>query len=479
VYLALGLVAAALIVGALVLAGARWRRADLLARLPSPPAVAGQTRAVASHLRDRYEEARRDPSAGPVGTLCLAYHADMFFDHASRCYEVAADLDGDDWRWSYYRALILAERGGGGALVELLRSVTRAAPRFAPAWLRLGDAEFKAGRYDAAADAWVVAARLEEPARGTASPSPVVEIPLAGHASLGLARVALVRGDANRARELLEDLTTKVPGFGPAHRLLADSYRRSGREVDAGREVYRANRRPPYTPYADPMVDDLARESRHSILLLRLASEVDLSINGAWSEYLTRRAAEFDPGNPDVVVKLGRILRTLERNDEALEYFEQYHRMVPGDYQGLAHIGGTLSALGRFGEAESYFRRAVAGIDDPVTHYNLGLLLVVTGRESEGIREYERALEGDPMHADARSNLAAVLARRGQVDRASRELAFLVEHDPENAIARTNLGLVLMQQGRDREAEVQLEEAVRLAPTLAPAAEALALLGGR
>lgn len=468
-----------MLIGGLLLAGARMRRADLVERLPSPPDVSGQTPAVAGHLRERYAQARNDPSANTVGTLCLAYHADMFFEQASRCYEVAADLDGDDWRWTYYRALILAERGGGGTLAEMLRAVTGAAPQFGPAWLRLGDAEFKAGRYDAAAEAWTVAATLEEPARGTASPSPVVEVPLSGHAALGLARVALVRGDANRAREILEGLTTKVPGFGPAHRLLADSYRRSGREADAEREVYRANRRPPYAPYADPMVEVLARESRHSILLLRLASEVDLSKNGAWSEYLTRRAAEFDPGNPDVVVKLGRILRTLERNGEALEYFERYRRMVPGDYQGLAHIGSALSALGRFGEAESYFRRALAGVDDPVTHYNLGLLLVVTGREDEGIREYERALGRDPMHADARSNLAAVLARRGQFDRALRELAFLVEHDPENAIARTNLGLIFMQQGRGREAEVQLEEAVRIAPGLAPAAEALAALRGR
>jgi tetratricopeptide (TPR) repeat protein len=468
-----------MLVGGLVLAGVRMRRADLVERLPSPPDVSGQTAAVAGHLRERYAQARSDPSAATVGTLCLAYHADMFFEQASRCYEVAADLDGEDWRWTYYRALIVAERGGGGPLAEMLRTVTTAAPQFGPAWLRLGDAEFKAGRYDAAAAAWEKAAGLGEPARGIESPSPVVEIPLAGHASLGLARVALVRGDADRSREVLEALVAKLAGFGPAHRLLADSYRLSGRETDALREVYLANRRPPYTPYADPMVDALARESRHSILLLRLASEVDLSINGAWSEYLTRRALEFDPGNPDVVVKLGRILRTLERNDEALGYFEQYYRMVPGDYQGLAHIGSALSALGRFGEAESYFRRALGGLDDPQTHYNLGLLLVVTGRETEGLREYERALERDPMHADARSNLAAVLARRGQVDRASRELAFLVEHDPENAIARTNLGLILMQQGRSREAQVHLEEAVRIAPELAPAAEALASLRER
>jgi tetratricopeptide (TPR) repeat protein len=209
------------------------------------------------------------------------------------------------------------------------------------------------------------------------------------------------------------------------------------------------------------------------VLLLRLASEASLSVNAAWSEYLTRRAAEFDPNNPEVIVKLGRILRTVERNEEALMYFARYHALVPGDFQGLAHIGSCLSALGRYAEAESYFRKALAGLDDPVTHYNMGLLMAVTGRVDDAVRHYELALARDPMHADARSNLAAALARQGKLDRASRELVLLVDQDPENALARTNLGLLLLQQGNSKGAREQLEEAIRLDPGMTPAIEAL------
>jgi superkiller protein 3 len=222
------------------------------------------------------------------------------------------------------------------------------------------------------------------------------------------------------------------------------------------------------------MVDDLARESRNSTFLLRVASEANLSLNAEWSEFLTRRALEFDPDNPDVVVKLGRILRTVGRNEEALTYFLRYHQMVPGDYQGLAHIGSCLSALGRYADAESYFRRALSGVDDPVTHYNLGLLLALTGRLSAAAESYEAALARDPMHSDARTNLAAVLARQGRLDQAGRELMRVVEHDPENAAARTNLGIVLLQQGSPAQARRHLEEAVRIDPTLGPAVEALA-----
>ena len=237
------------------------------------------------------------------------------------------------------------------------------------------------------------------------------------------------------------------PGFGPAFRLLGESYRALGLEAESARAVYRAGRMPAFAPFVDPFVDALTRESRNSTLLLRVASEATLTLNAAWSEYLTRRAVQFDPANPDAVLKLARVLRTLERNEEALGWFVKYAEMVPGDYLALAHIGSCLSALGRFGEAEAYFRRSLAGLDDATTHYNLGLLMAMTGRPDQAEREYRRAIAIDPAHADARGNLAPLLVRMGRPAEAVRELRQLVADDPENVAALTNLGVVLIAAG--------------------------------
>jgi tetratricopeptide (TPR) repeat protein len=485
----LAAIAAAAFALALIWVGVSWwMREAAVARLPAPPESERLLPAVREHLRERYEAARAAPASGAaVGALCIAYHADMLFDHANRCYAIADDLDASAWHWTYYRAIIMADSGGGDALAATLREVVARAPSFGPAWLRLGDAEFKAGGYDAAEAAWRRASELPDPrldaipagVQGpvpSAFPSHVPEIPLAAYASLGLARLALNRGDARTATQMLERLTMTSPGFGPAFRLLAESYRAEGREAEAVRAIYRAGRRPPFAPYSDPMVDVLARESRNTTYLLTLASESNLGINAAWSEHLTRRAAEFDPDNPDVIVKLGRILRTVGRDAEALPLFQRYHELVPGDHQGLAHIGSCLSALGRYDEAEKYFRQALAGRADPVTHYNLGLLMAVTGRLDQAVEQYEAALEQDPGHSDARMNLATVLARRGQSDRAVRELTRVLDADPENAAARANLGLVLLQQGHRERAARELEEALRLDPRLSQAAIALQAL---
>jgi tetratricopeptide (TPR) repeat protein len=475
------MVAGLLVVSALAIAGVRsWTAMRAAAQLPPMADLAGRPAALAAHVRDAYEAARKAPSSAvAVGALCTAYHADLFFDDAVRCYDRVIQLD-DGWRWQYARALIDIELGGAPGLADRLRAIAAIAPQFAPVWLRLGDAEFKAGRYDEAVAAWRRASELPEPsAPAGVSPPHLSEVPLATYASFGLARVDLVRNDAAAARERLERVVQASPSFGPALRLLADTYRTQGRDADADRAVYRAGRLPPFAPFVDPVVDELTRESRNGTLLLRVASEATLTVNAAWSEYLARRAVRFDPDNPDATVKLARVLRTLERNEEALGYFLKYAMQVPGDYLALAHIGSCLSALGRYAEAETYLRRSLSGLDDATTHYNLGLLLARTGRLAEAEREYRRAIAIDPAQADARGNLAPLLVRMGRVDDAARELRRLVAEDPENAGALTNLGVVLLQQGRVEEARLYLTEALRLVPNLPQAREALAAAGAR
>ena len=276
-----------------------------------------------------------------------------------------------------------------------------------------------------------------------------------------------------RSRQILERVTTTSPRFSSGFRLLAESYTVLGRRSDADTALRRANRLPPYAPYADPMVDALARESRNGTFLLRQASEADLADSAEWSEHLTRRALEFDPDNPDVVAKLGRILRTLGRTEEALAVFQRYQQMVPGDKLALAQIGGCLTDLGEFGEAESYLRRALGGLEDGLTHYNLGLLLAQTNRLDEAVAEYRLALTFDPNDARTHNNLAAVLARQGKLDQAARELTRALEIDPDNANTHTNLGLVFAQQGPRERAAREFEAALRLNPDHPAAQEAL------
>lgn len=363
----------------------------------------------------------------------------MFLDEAQRCLEIVERLDPSAWTSTYYRALILNERGGGDEFARALRLVTARAPDFAPAWWHLGEAEFKRGRYTEAVEAWKRAADAHEPDRGSDEPRHTADVPVAAYASFGLARVALTEGRTADAHRLLTAAVGIAPRFGPAYRLLSETHATLGRPADAERARAQAARLPAFAPYADPMVDALARISRNAAFLLRQASDADPDTNGPWSEFLLRRALAFDPGHADVLAKLGRVLRNAGRNDEALDAFLAYHAQVPADFQGTAQVGATLTELGRLDEAERYLRDALTGLDDAQTHYNLGVVLSGKRRSAEAGVEYRRAIERDPYLVDARNNLAALLAREGRLAEASAELTRVLQIEPGNAVALANL----------------------------------------
>src|SRR5262245_41385339 len=103
-----------MIAAAGVFVASRWAHRGASASLPAPPDLSAQQQIIEDHLRARYAAAIGNPSSiEAVGPLCLAYHADMLFDLANSCYDVAAALAPGDWRWTYYRAVIQSERGGG------------------------------------------------------------------------------------------------------------------------------------------------------------------------------------------------------------------------------------------------------------------------------------------------------------------------------------------------------------------------------
>ena len=209
------LIAGAAAAALLLLAPRAWR--TFTGRdIPRLPELESRPSAVKQHLQEAFGAAAANPSDDAIGSYCLALHADMLLAEAERCYEVVERREPSAWAWTYYRILILNERGGGEDLARDLRLIAGRAPDFAPAWWRLGEAEFKRGRYGAASEAWNRAAAAPEPERGPGAPAHAVDVPVAAYAALGLARVALAEGRTEDAHRLLTTATMVAPRFGLA-----------------------------------------------------------------------------------------------------------------------------------------------------------------------------------------------------------------------------------------------------------------------
>ena len=367
---------------------------------------------------------RREPLGRDVGPLCLAYHADMFFDQAERCYDLVIELEPG----RLAVGLLPRDHPGGARRRRAAgHDCCAVAGAGAAATVRHGCGWATPSSRPAATTrpttAWQHAAEHGGPAAGLRRRRRhVIEVPLSRlRRCSGLARVALRAGRRRTVRvDLLERLTAEAPGFSSALRLLADAYRALGREADAG-----ARRRPRQPAAAVCAV----RRSDGRRPGAGVAQQHAAAAAGIRSQPRGQRGVErvSDPARARVRPRQSRGRRSSSgascgrsgATRRRSAYFERYHRMVPGDYQGWRTSASCFSALGRFGEAEGYLPPGAGGRgrsgDALQPRAAAGPSPAAT---MEGIARIREGARARPDACDARGNLATALARRRPTDRA-------------------------------------------------------------
>jgi tetratricopeptide (TPR) repeat protein len=439
-------------------AGALTRRVQG-AMLPEIADLSGLPGPAREQVQEADAAARGNPrSAEAVGALGIAYHASLMPGPAIDTYALAEQLAPAGWTWTYYKGLILEERGEQAAALAAFTRVTAIDESQGMAWFRIGEIAFKDGRLDDAERAYARAAAAPAAAPFVAPGVAARKTtPLAAYAKLGLARVAIDRGQRAAAGTALDAIVTTYPAFGPA-RTMRVQLAASERTREADTRGARA-----YTPPSDPLLDAVVAQSRMRDLLLKHAALAERGGEVAWREFLVRRALQFNPRDPNVLMEMAGMLQASGRFTEALDYLRQHQQVVPGDHHTLVEEGRVLSDLGRYDEAEAVLRRA-ARVRDATAEYNLGAVLDRMGRSDEARGHYETALAIDPYHARAMNNLGVWLDRRGQSAPAIAMLERSIRAAPDNAETYSNLGSAFIGARRLPEAMRVLETAVALAP---------------
>ena len=194
------------------------------------PALEGLSAPVRDAIVTADRAARSAPSAASVGALGTAYHGAQPAADALAAYALAARLDRADPQWTYLAALLLEERGDADGADAGFQQVVAATPSHGLAWFHLGELAFKRGALDQAQTAY-------EHARDAPVAPPFVPsgmsarqtMPLPAYAGLGLARVALERGQTEEAGRRLRTLVDAYPSFGPARGRWTRSIAAAGR----------------------------------------------------------------------------------------------------------------------------------------------------------------------------------------------------------------------------------------------------------
>lgn len=131
---------------------------------------------------------------------------------------------------------------------------------------------------------------------------------------------------------------------------------------------------------------------------------------------------------------------------------------------GLAGRASLLAFQRKTGEALGVGRELLARYPRlGNVHYLMGYLALLD-QSPESIAYFEREIELDPSHLQARLQIAYEYLKRGEAARGLPYAAEAARRAPEEFTARNIHGRLLLDLGKTREALPELESAVRLAP---------------
>jgi len=237
----------------------------------------------------------------------------------------------------------------------------------------------------------------------------------------------------------------------------------------------------------------------------------------ASTETLLRHALDVTSGNFIAHHNLADCYLQQKRNEEARQQDAEALRINPMYLEARLNLALALSLLGRPGEAEVEYRRALelqpegkpiglahAGLGAALAaqhrttealpelqlaaglrpesaegHYNLGTALAELGRNQEAASEFATAIRLEPGDAEAHARLAVVLAAQEKRNEAANELAEVARLRPADAVSQYNLALALARAGRLDEAIAHFSEALRLKPDFEAARQDLQIAEGQ
>lgn len=394
----------------------------LRAAQPDPPAadVPADDPDLAKSVADARAAVEKDPkSADAWGKLGLVFAAHVYADESLVCFEQAERLAPADRRWPYHQGLVLYARDPAAAVPKFRRSLELG--KSEAARLRLAEALVALGRFAEAEP------EFEELLK---------TVPDHARAKLGLARIALDRGDLTACETHLavdDPLTRKS-----AAAVRAELKHRQGDPAAAALAQQKAAELPADPAWPDPDVEAIAKLRTGLAVRSQLANQL------------------ADAGRYD---EAERALRSIlaARPDSAK------HQLL---------LGYVLIQKRDFAGAEKTMADAARDQPDcPRAHLYLGIARFNRGDPARAAEAFARAAELKPDYTAAHANLAQCRKQAGDRGGAVAAYRAAVATAPQNADLHVALAEALIADGKPAEAAAALAEALAVNPGHAKAKE--------
>jgi len=498
--------------------------APVAAHAVSLPADCLSRKGASQPIAELLETLQDHPTAGAYNTLGALFAQQGRDPCAVAAFEASLHLNDQSWEAHYNLAIALIRRGDRSrAAVELrsaiqqkpdsayahfalatllqdehktdqaeleFQSALSGAPNFVPASLGLANLLLAQKKYAAAIQCLEKALTLSPP------PDQVETLKIALSTSYAQSR------DLAKATDLLKTLVAEHPESAQAHFHLGVLYAQNRQQADNGAaigELEAALRLDPHLNEARLPLATVLIDAGENSAALKVLGEyihgapsvargyyeqgVAYSGLGQWNDAVNslRHAVRLDPGSYDIRFALGSALAHASATGEAITQFRAAARLNPSapevHHQLAILLEKTQPILAEKESAKYKALLATAGNPQQAASWTAKAnQALASGNASDAAESYRKALQSDPQNPQLHFNLSLALDRLGDRKGERAELQKAVQLDASLAPAHNQLGLMALEDHHQPEAEKEFKLALQINPVYAEAQNNLGIL---
>lgn len=412
--------------------------------LPSPmkglvainyPDLEGLEKDVREQIQSFQESLSKETKKSPLdkenlgkayGAMGQIYQTYTMYQSAAECYQNAATLLPDDFKWQYLLGKVAEEQNKTNKAIDYYKASQKLRPDYLPIYINLGNAYLELNLLSDARQNFEEALKLSED-----NPA----------ALYGLGQINYDEGKFDEAVLNFEKVLKLVPDANRVHYSLAIAYR--GLKNVEKAKFHLSKQGTVGIRVADPLFDSL-NELKQGVRLRLLR---------------------------------GKLAFEAKRYLDAEEEYKKALAIEPANVTALVNYGATLVQLEKYPEAITNFEKAVSlSPDNANARYNLAVLLSARKKHYQAISHLKAILKNDPKDIPARFFLAKELRNANLLAESLSEFVNLYNLYPDNEDLLIELTQLLLVKGEYKQAKDLLEKSYAKFPDRGRTIAALAYI---
>jgi len=401
-------------------------------RIPDHPDRDNMSDILKDQIKSASRKAHFYPSAHNIGILGMIYHSSANYDKAAECYNLAYKKNSSKWIWSYYLGCLNKEMGESEKAIANFNAVVKTNQGAYHAWYYLGEIYQDLGQENKAEDALNRICPLKKIKIPGNQIFRVDHFPLGIYGSYLMGKLRLSSNQSEPAENLLREVISYYPNFGPAYRLIGSIYQQRGDSVTAKKNIRQANDNIYSMAPVDTLLDMIALRSRSELFILKQIDEADYNYYYDWALTLADHALNYLPDNKYLISKTIKLLLKTGSGTTALSFLDKHLESYKDDFAELKQVADMLYENKFYTQSGTY---------------------------------YSHALKLQPENSEIQANLVFGLLNEGKEQQALSLLNVYLNSYGNNLQVLTNAVYIMLFLKKEEKAEYYLEKLVELSPT--------------